>query len=162
MNKTVKHSEWKKRVPSLMERVGGISFGKMSTKDQAFFAKRLSFLIRAGIPLLEGLSMIREQSTSRRYSSTLDTIILDVSNGQSLSKSLNRSKKIFGDFAINIIAVGEETGVLSENLNYLADELKKKQELKRKVIGSLIYPFFISVTTLLLTGLLTAYIFPKI
>jgi type II secretory pathway component PulF len=60
------------------------------------------------------------------------------------------------------VRVGESAGILSENLNYLADELKKKQELRKKVIGALIYPIVILVATLGITGLLTVFIFPKI
>jgi type IV pilus assembly protein PilC len=138
------------------------SFGKLSLKEQAFFAKRLSFLIHAGVPLLDAIHMIREQTKIKKQQKVFDSVIHDISNGQSLASSLGKFKNVFGDFAINMIAVGEETGVLSENLAYLANELKKRQELKRKVIGALVYPIFISIATFGLTGLLTAYIFPKI
>jgi type IV pilus assembly protein PilC len=138
------------------------SFGSLSIKEQAFFAKRLAFLIKAGVPILESLHMIREQTRSRKYGRMLDHIIDDISNGQSLSTSLKKFHRLFGDFAINIISVGEETGILSENLEYLADELKKRQALRRKVVGALVYPVFITIATLGITGLLTAYIFPKI
>lgn len=143
-------------------RFASFSWGKLSIKDQAFFAKRLSFLIKAGVPLLEALHMIREQTNNKRYAKVLDVVIEDVANGQSLSGSLNKFKNVFGDFAINIIAVGESTGILSENLNYLADELKKKQVLRKKVVGALVYPIFITIATLGITGLMTVYIFPKI
>jgi type IV pilus assembly protein PilC len=138
------------------------SFGKLSLKEQAFFAKRLSFLIRAGVPLLDAIHMIREQTKAKKQQKVFDSVINDISNGQSLAASLGKFKNVFGDFAINMIAVGEETGVLSENLAYLANELKKRQELKRKVIGALVYPIFISIATFGLTALLTAFIFPKI
>ncbi len=139
-----------------------VSFGKLSLKDQSFFAKRLSFLIRAGVPLFEALNMIEEQTHSKKQKKVLESVIKDISNGQSLAGSLSKFKNVFGDFAINMIEVGEQTGVLSENLSYLSDELKKRQELQRKVIGALVYPIFISIATFGLTGLLTAYIFPKI
>ncbi len=138
------------------------SLGGLSIKEQAFFAKRLAFLIKAGVPILEGLHMIREQSRSKKYQKVLDKIIVDISNGQTLSSSLKKFHRLFGDFAINIISVGEETGILSENLEYLADELKKRQILHRKVAGALVYPVFITIATLGITGLLTAFIFPKI
>ncbi len=139
-----------------------LSFGKLSLKEQAFFAKRLSFLIRAGVPLLDALHMIREQTKSKKQIKVLDKVLVDISNGQSLAGSLGKFKNVFGDFAINMIAVGEETGVLSENLAYLANELKKRQELKRKVIGALVYPIFITIATFGITALMTIYIFPKI
>ncbi|OGE82838.1 MAG: hypothetical protein A2846_04325 [Candidatus Doudnabacteria bacterium RIFCSPHIGHO2_01_FULL_49_9] len=61
-----------------------------------------------------------------------------------------------------MVRVGEMSGSLPENLEYLAVELKKKQELRRKVIGSLIYPVIIVIATLGIAGMLVLYVFPKI
>lgn len=134
----------------------------LSTKEQTFFAKRLSFLIRANIPLLESLEMLRQQTKSRGYKYVLDSVIDDVSNGQYLSKSLGKFQKTFGVFTINIIKIGESSGILSQNLDYLADELKKKQSLRRKVIGAFVYPTLITLATLGITIFLMVYLFPKI
>ena len=107
-------------------------FLSLSMNEQTFFAKRLAFLIKANIPMLDSLYMIREQTISKRYARVLDMVIDDVSNGQSLSTSLGKFSRIFGDFSINIIHIGETTGVLSENLEYLADEMKKKTGTQKK------------------------------
>ncbi|MGB3922126.1 MAG: type II secretion system F family protein [Minisyncoccia bacterium] len=137
-------------------------FGKLSIAEQAFFAKRLSFLINAGVSLVEALNMIKEQTVSRSYRRVLEQIIADVTSGRSLSDSLKRFKNAFGDFAISIISVGEETGALSDNLSYLAEELKKRQLLRRKVVGAMVYPIFITFATIGITSLLIVFIFPKI
>jgi type II secretory pathway component PulF len=76
--------------------------------------------------------MIRDQTRKKSYVNIFNTIILDVSNGQYLSTSLTKFKHIFGEFSINIIYFGESTGILSENLIYLAEELKKKNALRKK------------------------------
>ncbi len=135
---------------------------RFSIKDQVLFAKRLSFLVNAGVPILESLYILQEQTKGKGHKRVLERIIRDVANGSTLSTSLARHKYIFGDFAVNLIRVGESSGILGKNLNYLADELKKKSDLRRKAIGSLIYPIFITIATLLLTALLTVFIFPKI
>jgi type II secretory pathway component PulF len=140
----------------------GTGSSRLSIKDQTFFIKRLSFLIKAGIPVTESLHMIREQTSAKRYSKILDTIIEDVSNGQFLSSSLSKFKGMFGEFAINIVHVGETSGILSQNLEYLADELKKKQMLRQKVIGAFIYPAVVTLATLGITSFLMIYLFPKI
>lgn len=140
-----------------------ISFGttKLSIREQTLFAKRLAFLMKAGVPLLESLTILRDQASSQAIARVYERLIDDTMNGQYLHKSL-RKTKAFGDFAVNIIEVGEHSGILSQNLLYLADELKKKEELRRKVLGALVYPIFITIATLGVTTLLTAYIFPKI
>lgn len=139
-----------------------ISFGKIPLKEQIFFIKRLSFLIKAGIPVLESLNIINDQTKSGSQKNILSSVIVDVSNGQYLSVSLAKHKKSFGEFTINIIGFGEATGILSENLEYLAEELKKKQELKKKIIGALIYPVIVLSATFAITGFLMLYLFPKI
>ncbi|OGC80481.1 hypothetical protein A2943_02170 [Candidatus Adlerbacteria bacterium RIFCSPLOWO2_01_FULL_51_16] len=139
-----------------------ISFVRFSVKEQTLFAKRLSFLIKAGVPVVECLHLIRKQTKSLSKKKVYDSIINDVSNGQFLATSLGKFRRLFGDFTINLIRIGESSGILSQNLNYLADELQKKYALQRKVKGALVYPIFITIATLGVTAMLTVFIFPKI
>lgn len=139
-----------------------VAFVRFSIKEQTMFAKRLSFLIKAGVPLLDSLYLIRNQTRGKGKVKIFDAVINDVSCGQYLSTGLGKFRNHFGDFTVNLIRIGELSGILSENLMYLADELAKKHALQRKVRGALIYPIFITITTLGVTGLLTVFIFPKI
>ncbi|MEN9390284.1 MAG: hypothetical protein RLZZ283_384 [Candidatus Parcubacteria bacterium] len=140
------------------------SFGtpRLSVKEQTFFVKRLAFLIKANVPILEGLHMVSEQSASAGYKKVLGSVITDVSNGTSLAKSLGRFPTTFGEFGINIIKVGESSGTLSQNLEYLADELRKSHMLRKKLMGAFVYPAVIAVATLGITAFLMLYLFPKI
>ena len=135
---------------------------RWSVSERALFAKRLSFLIKANVPLLESMHMLQNQTKSKSKKKVFDVIINDISNGKRLSTSLERFPKMFGDFAINLIKVGEASGILDQNLQHLAHELHKQQALRRKVIGALVYPVFITIATLGVTSLLTVYIFPKL
>lgn len=135
---------------------------KFSIKDRVTLAKRLSFLVRAGVPIVQSLSILKDQSESRAKSKLLEKVTADVSGGQFLSTSLAKFKNIFDPFAINIIRIGEESGTLDQNLDYLAEELKKKQILRRKVTSALVYPLFIVLATLGITGLIIFFVFPKI
>ena len=145
-----------------MNKTRNFLFGRFSPKEQTLFAKRLAFLINGGVPILEGLTLLARQAKKGTKKKIFEKIIADVANGQFLSTSLSRFRYTFSEFAINLIRVGEMTGVLSQNLTYLADELKKKQELRSKIISALVYPAFITVATLAISILLTVYIFPKI
>ena len=137
-------------------------FSKLSLKEQVAFIIRLSFLIRADVSILESLKMMHRQARSGNRNKIIGAIIDDVANGQYLSDSLAKLNNTFGEFAINIIRVGEEGGILDKNLEYLAEELRKKHELKKKIVGAMIYPLFISIATLGISGLITAFVFPKI
>ncbi len=138
------------------------SASRFSIKKQTFFAKRLSFLIKAGLPILESLTVIQKQTKSAGEIKIFNKIIDDISNGQSLANSLTKFQGVFGGFAINIIRAGESSGNLTMNLNYLADELRKKEILKNKILSAMLYPIIITIATFLITGLLIIYIFPKI
>jgi type IV pilus assembly protein PilC len=134
----------------------------MSLKEQMLFAKRLAFLTRAGVTILEGLHMIEEQAQGKRYGKIVRAISQDIQEGSSLSRSLGKFPKMFGEFSINIIHIGENSGSLSDNLEYLAEELKKRNDLKNKVISAFIYPAVITVATIGITAFLMLYLFPKL
>lgn len=138
------------------------TFTRFPLKEQTLFAKRLSFLIKAGVPMVSSLDLIRTQTKSKAKAHVFASLVADVSSGQNLATALSKHGRLFGDFSINLIRVGEASGNLSQNLAYLAIELQKKQALRRKVMGALLYPLFITVATLGVTGALTAYIFPKL
>ena len=135
---------------------------RFSKQEQAIFAKRLGMILRSGMPIMEGLRMFDTQQQSGSASYIYRSLIVDVESGQLLSGGLEKFSALFGDFTINIVRVGERSGTLHENLDYLAEELKKKQALRKKVIGALIYPAIIVAVTILISLVLTMYIFPKI
>jgi type II secretory pathway component PulF len=134
----------------------------MSVKDQTFFVKRLAFLIKANVSILEGLYMVRDQTRRGGHVRIIERVIEDVSNGQTLSRSMGKFPTVFGDFGVNLIKVGESSGTLSQNLEYLADELRKRYALKKKITGALVYPAVIGVATIGITAFLMLYLFPKI
>ena len=137
-------------------------FFRLSVKQKMIFARNLEVMIRSGMQLLPALELIKKQTKSKTFILIMDHVTADVKNGHFLSVGLERYKSIFGEFFINLIRVGESSGTLSENLQYLSEELKKKDELQKKVRGALIYPIFILVATLGITSILTFFIFPKI
>ncbi len=137
-------------------------FLSFSTKDQIIFAKRLSMVLRSGMPILQGLRMLEEEAHSRSIARISKSLADDVSQGVALSNALMKFESTFGQFFINIVRVGESSGTLPENLEYVAQELRKKDDLRKKVIGALVYPIVIVFATLGITTLLILYIFPKI
>lgn len=139
-----------------------IFFYGFSLQDQIIFAKRLAILVKAGIPILSSLRMLEDQASSRAGRVILRHLREQMEEGKSLAAGMRCYKNIFGEFAVNIVQVGEISGTLTQNLNYLADELKKKQELKRSIAGALIYPAFIIAATVGIVIMLTVFLFPKI
>jgi type IV pilus assembly protein PilC len=137
-------------------------FLKVPVQEKIIFARHLAIMVKASMSLVDGLKMLKKQTKSKSMAKILDQLASDVSSGQFLASSMEKFKNIFGDLFINVIRVGEAGGILYENLNYLAEELKKKNELRKKIIGAFIYPAVVIGSTFGIAGLLAVYIFPKI
>lgn len=137
-------------------------FRRVSTQEKINFARHLSIVIKAGLPILEGLRMIRKQTVPRNLLRVIDQVIIDVSNGQFLATSLERFPEVFDGFFVNIVRVGEASGTLAGNLLYLAEEMKKSHDLINKVRSAMVYPLIIMLATVSLTSFLVFFVFPKI
>lgn len=135
---------------------------RLSLQEKIMFAKRLSILIRSGVSLHDAIQMLRKQPGSRAANKIFAKIAEDVERGQFLSTSLKGFRNVFGDFAVNVVNVGETSGTLEQNLNYLAEEFQKKQDLRRKVVGAMVYPAIVIATTIGLSVLLTVFLFPRL
>jgi type IV pilus assembly protein PilC len=134
---------------------------RLSRTDRIMLAKRLAYLTRAGIPLMESVHML-EADSSANTTAILRSIGADLENGSPLARALARFPRTFSGFEVAIVRMGEASGMLSSNLEYLAEELRKADMLRKKLLGSLAYPAVIAIATLLITGFLTLYLFPRI
>lgn len=131
-------------------------------RDQILFAKHLSLMVKSGMPILDSLRLIKKQSQSKSFSKILNQLVTNVERGQFLSAGLDQYRHVFGVLFLNIIRVGEASGTLAENLNYLAEELQKKQELVRKIKGAMLYPIIVLITMIVIVSLLMFFVFPKL
>jgi len=137
-------------------------FFHLSLDDRILFAKRLAILLNAGVPILEGLRMLQKQIRGRSAQYVLMEIAKGIEEGLSLHSCLEKFHNFFGDFFINVVRVGESTGTLHQSLEYLAEELRKQRDMKKKIISALVYPCLIVVATIGITVLLITSVFPKI
>lgn len=152
------------RTPTFGERFGKFVArrGHLNVQEKINFARHLAMVIKSGLPIYEGLRIIKAQTTSKTLSRVLDHLITDVNNGRFLADSLEDYEHIFGGFFINIIRVGEASGTLAQNLLYLAAELKKAKELQSKIRSAMVYPLVILVATVGVVAFLAFFILPKL
>jgi len=101
------------------------AFTSVSLAERIMFVKHMSMMIHSGMTEVESLRLIRSQVRNKGFLTILDDIIVSVENGQALSTALARYNRVFGDLFVNIIKIGELSGTLSENLDYLALEMRK-------------------------------------
>lgn len=136
--------------------------GKVSYVDKFLFAKHLEMMIKAGLPLRESVSEIREQAGSRKFKQVLDNVISHLDNGESLADSLSKHPAVFDELFVNLIKAGEASGTLEENLKYLIAQLEKNHDLKKMIKAALLYPILVLSSTFSLIGILAIYILPKL
>ncbi len=137
-------------------------FDRITVQERINFARHLALVIKAGLPIYEGLKIIQTQSTSKVLNKVVGELMESVNSGKFLAEGLQRYEHLFGPFFINIVRVGESSGTLSKNLLYLAEELRREKELETKVRSAMVYPLVILVATLGVAGFLTFYVFPKL
>lgn len=137
-------------------------FNKVGLLDKLLFTKHLALMVKSGIPIGEAISIIKEQTSNPAFGNLLKSILEDVENGQSLEKALSHHPHIFDPFFINVIHIGEQSGNLEKNLEYLAQQMKKTYEFKKKVQGALLYPAIVLLTTLISGAAISFFILPKL
>jgi type IV pilus assembly protein PilC len=147
--------------PPVRNRKVKVAWG-VSLKEKIFFAKYLSIMIVAGIPLRDALSVIMDQTKNKKFARILDWLIREVENGQYLSAALGAFPRIFDYLFLSLVRVGEESGQLSENLNYISVQLDRADSLKKKVRGALIYPAIILVGVIAVAAFLTFFTLPQL
>lgn len=135
---------------------------RISIQEKIDFARHLAMVIKAGLPIFEGLTIIKEQTTSKALLEIVEQLMIDVSNGKFLADGLAQYDYVFGEFFINIVRVGEASGTLAKNLLYLSDELRRDKLLHGKVKSAMVYPLVILVATIAVTGFLTFFVFPQL
>lgn len=148
---------WKKRSP--LEQPRFLFFG---LSEQILFVRRLSVYLSAGIPILEALSLLRDSARTKSSLYIMQSLVLAVSEGRSLSMGLRAFPGAMRPVGIAMIEIGEESGTLPRSLAQLAEALKKQTDLQRQLVGALIYPGIIVFSTLAISAFLSLYAFPKI
>lgn len=136
-------------------------FNKVKFVDKLTFTKHLAIMIKSGISLATAISTLSAQTKGTALGKILVSIESDTKNGSSLVKSLSKSPKIFDDFYISMISVGEESGTLEKNLEFLAQHLSKEDALRKKVQGALLYPTFVLIAATVMAMGISLFVLPQ-
>lgn len=134
----------------------------MNKRAQLQFAHRCSVLLESGISLGEALSILLRIEKNKKRVRILTSLRNNVEKGISLSKSLVVARANFEPMLASMIFFGESSGILALSLKQASEIMEKGGEIKKKLIGALVYPAFIAGATIGMTLFLVMYIFPKI
>ena len=132
---------------------------KLNIKDIAIFCRQFSVVINAGISILKGLEIVKEQTDNKKFRGILEEVFDDVQKGKSLSEAMKKHSD-FPDMLSNMVAVGETSGTLDIILERMAAYYEKENALNQKVKGALTYPTAISIFAVLVVTLLVTKVLP--
>ncbi len=120
-------------------------FKKVKAKDKILFSRQLSTLINAGLPLVQSLRSVANQTTNKNFKVIINEIIADIEGGQAFSAVLAKHPEVFNRVFISLVAAGEASGTLDAALERLANQQEKDAEILSKVRGAMVYPIIVLV-----------------
>ena len=134
--------------------------GKVKDKEMAIFTRQFSTMIDAGLPLVQCLNILAEQSESKTLRSVTGQVARHVEAGSTLADALRRHPRTFDDLFTNLVEVGEAGGILDVVLQRLAAYIEKAAALKRKVKAAMVYPAAIIGVAMMVVIFMLTFVIP--
>ena len=113
---------------------------KVPTRDIVIFTRQFATMINSGLPLVQALNILAQQSENKALAEVTNQVVYDVESGNTLADALAKHKNAFSDLFVNMVAAGEAGGILDTILLRLAVFLEKNDAIIRKVKGAMVYP----------------------
>lgn len=133
---------------------------KVTKKDVVVFTRQFSTMIDAGLPLVQGLTILSEQSDNKTFKQILKEVTKDVEGGSTLAEALKKHPKVFDDLFVNLVAAGEIGGILDTILQRLAAYIEKAEKLKARIKGAMIYPAVVIAIAILVIAVILIFVIP--
>ena len=142
-------------------RIHLLNFGrKIKASDVAMFSRQLATMIEAGIPVVQSLVMLSEQTSNPAFGNILVDVKKDVSAGMAFSDSLARHPTAFNSLFVNMVRAGEASGALDEIMDRLATYVEKSESLNLKVRSAMNYPIVVSALSFSIVVLMLVKVVP--
>ena len=150
--------------PRKVRKQGGEINLKLGTgvkpRDLQVFTRQLATMIDAGLPLVQCLDILSQQSDNPHFGKILMAVKASVESGSNFSDALRKHPKVFDELYCNLIEAGEKGGILDTILNRLGTYIEKAIKLKRQLKGALIYPAAVMVVAAAVVIVMLTYVIP--
>jgi len=152
------------KVPGLTSftKTGTTARARVKPNDFLLFNQQLAALLRAGIPILQAITMLSRRATSVRLRAVLEEVETAIRGGAALSQAFAAQGSIFPRIYTASILAGERSGALDEVLSRYVSYMRRSVGLRRKIRGALAYPAFLLVACLGMVIFLTTFVVPRI
>lgn len=136
--------------------------GRVKLEEIILFSRQLALLLESGVGIVQGLELLKAQTTNKAMVKMLDTIVTDLRAGSPLSASLGKHPKAFNQMYCKIVAVGEQTGQLEGVLRNLATYDEQSSAAQRKIKQAMTYPTIVLILAVAVGFLAVTFILPPI
>jgi type IV pilus assembly protein PilC len=135
---------------------------RITRRDLITFCFHLEQMLTSGLPLLEGLTELRDGMDSPRFREVIGSMIQSIEGGKTLSESLADHPAVFDKIFISLTKAGETTGQLAEVLRRISEALKWQDELAAHTKKIILYPSFVAVVVFAAVAFLMIYLVPQL
>src|SRR5258708_34608824 len=136
-----------------------VQFGTgVSLKEVVTFTRLFATMIDAGLPIVQCLDILCNQTDNKAFSIVLRDVKANVEQGSTFSDSLRKHPKVFDALYVNLVQAGEVGGILDTILNRLAIYNEKAAKLRRQVKGAMVYPSAVVVIFTAVMGILLGWV----
>jgi type IV pilus assembly protein PilC len=136
--------------------------GRVSTAEKMLFAKNLSVMLSAGLPLSRALAALERQTKNKKFKKVLDAAAGHIQKGETLSSALEQHPAVFSEFFAAMVKSGERSGKLPESLNLISQQLERDLTLTRRIRGAMMYPLIIIIAMVGIGVLMLIYVVPTL
>jgi type IV pilus assembly protein PilC len=138
-----------------------ITKDKLPKKELMHFSRQLAVFVRAGIPILEGLSVIAEEASHKVLRRTLGDMQEQLKGGATFAQAAAAHPEAFPDFYVSVLRSAELTGNLETVLDQLAEYIDRDLEARGKITSALVYPAIVFVMAIVTSVVLTVFVLPR-
>lgn len=133
---------------------------KITPGDIAVFARQLATMLEAGVPLVQSFDIIGKGHENPSMQTMLLSIKTDIEGGDTLAQALSKKNLYFDELFCNLVAAGEQAGVLETLLDKIATYKEKTESIKKKIKKALTYPIAVLVVAFIVTAILLIFVVP--
>lgn len=133
---------------------------KIKVKDLAIFCRQTATMVEAGIPLLQCLNILTQQTENKKMCEILKAVIMDIENGKSLSEAFKVHQRYLPGIFIDMLTAGEVSGTLDQAMERLANQFEKDHALREKIKSAMTYPLVIGGFAFLAMAILLVFVVP--
>jgi len=134
--------------------------GKIKPVDISYFARQLTTMMRAGVPMVQSLELIGDGHENPAMRDLIKKIRTDIEGGADLAGALAAHPAYFDDLFVNLIRAGEQAGTLEDMIDKVATYKEKTESMKAKVKKAMMYPLMVVIAAVVVSTIMLVWVIP--